>query len=132
MHDHIVAELSVELEQLIAEVQVPGRRTGCPLTAHRSHVDGSDVGVELERPLLDPSLELLLVPPAMSFHGLKLFLSRVNNASTVVVTFSTSSSSRRSANVTCLRSSRSSASLRCQFGNLANASATFLLAVSGF
>src|SRR6185437_14197167 len=101
------------------------------LAAHRAYIDRRHFSVELDRPFLDARLELPFIPPVSS-HGLKLFRRRVNRASTVAVTFSTSSSTRRSANVTCLRNSRSSASLRCQFGYLAKDSATFRLAASGF
>src|SRR5262245_54792893 len=99
MYDHIVAQLAIELEQFIVEVQVSSRRTGGPLPAHWSDIDCGHISIKFKRPLLNACLELLFVTPASLFHGLELFLSRVNRASTVAVTFSISSSSLSNAKV---------------------------------
>src|SRR4051794_20995368 len=101
MHDDVIAELAIKRKEFVVEIQIASRGARSPLPTHWSYVNGCDPRIELTRPFADAIFEFFFASPPC--HGLKLFRSSVNKASTVAVTFSISSSSRRSAKAGAVR-----------------------------
>src|SRR5690625_1102134 len=116
MNDNIVADFAVELEQFDIEIEVARRRAGGPLVAHRTYRERPDIDVESRRPFVHASFKLFFVAPTTHQNPSEFRSSTLKSDSTNSVTFSKSSSKAKMAKVTFFRNSRSSFSLRFQFG----------------
>ena len=50
----------IQIEEFTIEIQVTGGGTGCPLAAHRPHVQPYYIHIELNGPLVDSCFKLVV------------------------------------------------------------------------
>lgn len=62
MDNHVVPEILVERQQFRVEIEVAIRRTGRPFVVHGAHAEPDDLHFQLHSPLMDATLEDLLLP----------------------------------------------------------------------
>jgi hypothetical protein len=71
VHDHVVRQLPIKREQVVAEVQISRRGTGGPFVAHGANGERAHMHTELVGPLAHAGLELIFVSPGRQVTPLR-------------------------------------------------------------